>query len=41
MRELLYRLLRHPAHEHQFVESRSHPGMMTCKVCRFRKWSGY
>ena len=41
MRELFYRLLKHPGHAHHFVESRSHAGMLTCKTCRFRKWPGH
>jgi hypothetical protein len=38
MRELFYRLLKHPGRGHNFVESRSRPGMVTCTVCHFRKW---
>ncbi|HZW14972.1 MAG TPA: hypothetical protein VFF66_01835 [Brevundimonas sp.] len=40
MRELFYRLLKHPGQAHHFVESRRHPGMMTCRTCQFRKWPG-
>lgn len=26
--------------KHHYVQSRSHPGMLTCKRCRHRKWPG-
>lgn len=40
MLTLILRLLKHPSRAHQFTPSRSRPGMMTCKICKYRIWSG-
>ena len=37
---LLVRLLKHPSRSHHFLQSRSQPGMMTCKICRHRVKQG-
>ena len=39
MLKLIVRLLKHPGRAHHFTQSRSRPGMMTCKLCKLRVWS--